>query len=157
MSSEYRPGLEGVTAGISAISQVDAERNRLTYRGYDVHDLVDNCQFDEVAYLLLMGKLPNAAEFAAFRATVAEERNVPDLADEIMLSLPPGTPPMDALKIGVAVTAAFDPDRESDTPEANRGRAIRLFAKMPALVVNGYRMLHRMPFVGPNPGLDHNA
>ncbi len=112
MSAEYSPGLEGVTAGISAISEVDAERDRLTYRGYDVHDLVDQCAFDEVAYLLLFGHLPNSQEYADFQTRVGENRNVPPVVYDLFRQFPADAHPMDTLKAAIAVLAAFDPERD---------------------------------------------
>ena len=61
---KYSLGLEGVIAGVSGISQIDTENNVLCYRGYNVQDLVDHAQFEEVAYLLLFGELPSAAQLA---------------------------------------------------------------------------------------------
>jgi 2-methylcitrate synthase/citrate synthase II len=157
MSTAYSPGLEGVTAGISKISEVDADRNQLIYRGYDVKDLVQQCDFDEVAYLLLYGKLPNAAEYADFRLLVGENRDVPDVVYELLTHFPPDTHPMDALKAAVATLAAFDPERDINTSAANLNKAVRLYAQMPALVVNGYRILKNLPPITPLPTQGHNA
>ncbi|HZP84637.1 MAG TPA: citrate/2-methylcitrate synthase [Chthonomonadaceae bacterium] len=158
MATAYSPGLEGVTAGISAISEVDAERNALIYRGYDIHDLVEHCAFDEVAYLLLFGKLPNRQEYDAFRQRVGENRAVSeDIYDLYRRFFSPDAHPMDTLKAAVAVLALSDPEYELDTPEANLNKAVRLYAKIPNLVVNGYRILHGQPPIPPDPALDHNA
>src|SRR5882757_3905053 len=98
MSTPYSPGLEGVTAGISAISEVDAERNALIYRGYDIHDLVENCSFDEVAYLMLYGKLPTEGEHSAFMQTVGANREVPPGIYDLYRQFPADAHPMDTLK-----------------------------------------------------------
>src|SRR5581483_3959496 len=103
MATAYSPGLEGVTAGISAISEVDAERNALIYRGYDIHDLVEHCSFDEVAYLMLFGKLPNRQEFDSFRQRVSSERAVPEGIYALYRQFPKNAHPMDTLKAAVAV------------------------------------------------------
>src|SRR3954454_3011963 len=108
MSTPYSPGLEGVTAGISGISEVDAERNELIYRGYDIHDLVEHCCFDEVAYLLLFGKLPNESEFQDFTRRVGERRQVPDEIYDLYRKFPATAHPMDTLKAAVAVLATQD-------------------------------------------------
>ena len=157
MSAPYSPGLEGVTAGISAISEVDAERNRLAYRGYDVHDLVEQCACDEVAHLLLFGHLPNAQEYAAFQTRVGESRAVPPVVYDLYRQFPPDAHPMDTLKAAVAVLAAFDPERDSNSREANLNKAVRLYAQIPTLVVNGYRIMQGQEPVTPDPKLDHNA
>src|SRR4051794_25841011 len=110
MSTPYSPGLEGVTAGISAISEVDADRNELIYRGYNIHDLVERCTFDEVAYLLLQGKLPNRLEYDSFLALVAGNRSVPTEIYDLYRSFPRDAHPMDTLKAAVAVLGMFDPE-----------------------------------------------
>jgi citrate synthase len=157
MTTTYRPGLEGVTAGISAISEVDAERNALIYRGYDIHDLVEHCAFDEVAYLLLFGKLPNEAEFDAFTRHVGENREVPPQIFDLYRQFPKDAHPMDTLKAAVAVLATTDPERHSNTHEANLNKAVRLYAKIPNLVVNGYRVMQGQEPIPPDPKLCHNA
>lgn len=156
MSTEYKPGLEGVTAGITAISEVDAERNRLIYRGYDVHDLLDHCSFEEVAHLLLLGKLPNAGELAAFKKQIAEERDLPAEIFDLYRQMPRDSHPMDTLKAAVAMLALFDPDRDRNDHEANVRKALRLFAKMPNLVVNGYRIMQGKELILPDERADHN-
>ncbi len=157
MTSTYSPGLEGVTAGISAISEVDAERNALIYRGYDIHDLVDQCAFDEVAHLMLFGALPSAAELKSFRATVASSRSVPEPIYDIFRIMPRGVDPMDALKAAIAVLATLDSDAADNSQDANLRRATRLYAQIPTLVVNGYRISQGQDPVAPDPSLDHNA
>jgi citrate synthase len=157
MATTYSPGLEGVTAGISAISEVDAERNALIYRGYDIHDLVEHCAFDEVAYLLLFGELPNEAEFQEFTRRVGENRDVPPQIYDLYRQFPKDAHPMDTLKAAVAVLATTDPERHSDTREANLNKALRLYAKIPNLVVNGYRVMQGQEPIPPDPTLGHNA
>jgi citrate synthase len=156
MSSEYRPGLEGVTAGISSISEVNAEENKLTYRGYRVSELVEHCEFDEVAHLLLFGKLPNKPELETFRRRVSEERDVPQEIFRLYGEMPRDSHPMDTLKTAVASLALFDPDRDKNDHEANLRKAIRLYAKMPNLVVNGYCILRGEKPALPDRSLDHN-
>src|SRR5207248_1080243 len=95
MSTPYSPGLEVVTAGISSISEVDPERNELIYRGYSIHDLVKNCSFDEVAYLLLLGKLPSRRELNDFTAQVGADRHVPDAIYDLYGMFPRDAHPMD--------------------------------------------------------------
>ena len=157
MPTAYSPGLEGVTAGITTISEVDAERNQLIYRGYDIHDLVDHCSFDEVAYLMLFGKLPNKREFDDFTRRVGESRNVPDGIYDMYRRLPKNTHPMDALKAAVAALAPFDPEYTSNTHDANLNKAVRLYAQIPTLVVNGYRVMNGQEPIAPDPTLCHNA
>lgn len=157
MSSNYSPGLEGVVAGISAISEVDADRNELIYRGYDIHDLVEHCSFDEVAYLLLFGKLPNTQEFDRFRRTVGSARKVPGAVYDLFRLFPADAHPMDTLKAAIAVLATLDPERHDNSPAANLNKAVRLYAQIPTLVVNGYRIGVGQDPIEPDPDLCHNA
>ncbi len=157
MATPYSPGLEGVTAGISAISEVDAERNTLIYRGYNIHDLVEQCSFDEVAYLLLFGKLPNQSEFDNFMRRVGENRAVPASIYDLYRTFPKDAHPMDTLKAAVAVLGMFDPDADSNSHDANLNKAIRLYAQIPNLVVNGYRVMQGQEPIAPDPSLCHNA
>src|SRR5438270_4622569 len=101
MSTAYSPGLAGVTAGISGISEVDADRNELIYRGYNIHDLVEHCSFDEVAYLLLYGKLPSQPEYKSFQAQVVANRAVPGEIYDLFRPFPLGAHPMDTLMAAV--------------------------------------------------------
>lgn len=156
-TTPYRPGLEGVTAGISAISEVDAERNELIYRGYNIHDLVEHCSFDEVAYLLLFGKLPTTQEHTDFMRRVGANRSVPSEIYELYRRFPTDSHPMDTLKAALAVLANFDPERQSNTHEANLNKALRLYAQIPTLVVNGYRVMQGQPPIEPDSTLCHNA
>ena len=157
MTTTYSPGLEGVTAGISAISEVDAERNSLIYRGYDIHDLAENCTFDEVAYLMLYGELPDEEQFKSFMHAVGSERAVPSKMYALFRSFPPSAHPMDALKAAVAVLGMEDPEAADNSAQANLNKALRLYAKMPTLVVNGYRVMHGQDPVEPDPALCHNG
>ena len=157
MATPYSPGLEGITAGISAISEVDAERNELIYRGYNIHDLVENCSFDEVAYLLLFGSLPNQSEFDEFMGLVKANRAVPNSIYDLYRTFPKDAHPMDTLKAAVAVLGMFDPECTSNSHDANLNKAVRLYAKIPNLVVNGYRVMQGQEPIAPDSSLCHNA
>lgn len=156
---DYSPGLEGIVAGISNISDIDVEKSRLIYRGYDVHELAKQGSFEETAYLLLLGRLPSAGELGDFKAQLAAERSVPDFVYEAMNHVPKNAHPMDLLKIGVGVLAANDPDYEASATDhdANVRKAIRLTAKMGALVANGWHIVQGEPIVQPHGGLDTAA
>src|SRR3989441_9808564 len=96
----YSPGLEGVIAGESAISTVTGG---LRYRGYPVAELAERATFDEVAYLLLHGELPDARRLAAFQQRVAAARTLPETPHAPQRGLPPATTPEDALSSAVSV------------------------------------------------------
>ncbi len=151
----YRPGLEGVTAGISQISDIIAEQNQLIYRGYDIRDLAAHCEFEEVAHLILLGKLPNRQELVQFKAELAPYRELPAEIYRVLHALPPSANLMAALQIGVATLGMLDPQADVNTHEANLQKAVRLTASMPTLVANGYRILQGQEPVPPKPGMPH--
>jgi len=166
--AHYSPGLEGVIAGISGLSKIDTEQNILTYRGYNVQELCDHAPFEEVAYLLLYGELPNRSQFTDFQNRLVAERDVPTVVYDV-LRLLPRTPdpspargegslePMDWLKVAVATLALHDPQAGDNSHDANLAKALRLTAKMPALVANGWRVLQGQPPTPSNPALGHAA
>ncbi|MBZ0214196.1 MAG: citrate synthase, partial [Nitrospirae bacterium] len=149
----YSPGLEGVIAGITTISEIDSDRSSLTYRGIDVHQLAEFGSYEETTYLLLFGKLPNRAELDAFNATLSAERAVPSEVYTAIAQLPKTTHPMDMLKVGFAALAPFDPDYAANDRDANLRKAVRMVAKAGVLTANGYRILQGKEPVQPKPGL----
>lgn len=140
--ANYSPGLEGVIAGITHLSYIDTEHNILTYRGYNVQDLCDHATFEEVAYLLLYGELPNRHEYESFCARLVTEREVPSVIYDVLRLLPPNSEPMDWIKVAVGTLALYDPAHRDNSRDANLAKALRLTAKMPALVANGWRVMH---------------
>lgn len=138
----YSPGLEGVIAGISTISDISSEESKLIYRGYDVHDLASKGSFEQTAYLLLYGKLPNRAELTEFENTLKAEREVPNQVYDALRQLPKDTHPMDIAKVGFAVAAPFDPDYSAPATDqaANLRKAIRIVAKASTIIGNGHRI-----------------
>jgi citrate synthase len=138
----YSPGLEGVIAGISTISDISSEESKLIYRGYDVHDLASKGSFEQTAYLLLYGKLPNRSELDEFTKTLKAEREVPNKVYDALKALPKDTHPMDIAKVGFAVAAPFDPDYAAPATDqqANLRKAVRIVAKASTIIGNGHRI-----------------
>ena len=97
MTSEYIPGLEGVIAGQTSISTIIEEKAQLTYRGYNIHDLTEHSNFEEVAYLLLYGDLPKEKELDEFDKLLRAERAISKEVVEVLKMLPKNIHPMDAL------------------------------------------------------------
>lgn len=158
-SQTYSPGLEGVIAGVTKLSDINVEKSLLMYRGYNVHDLAKEGCFEETAYLLFYGKLPTKKELDEFRKILSENRNIPQFVYEAMSKVPKNAHPMDQLKVGVQTLAPSDPDYSSDPTdhEANLRKAIRLTAKMGTLVANGWRIAHDEQPIPPNPELNTAA
>jgi 2-methylcitrate synthase/citrate synthase II len=153
-AASYSPGLEGVIAGQTAISTVG---DTLTYRGYEIHELADNATFEEVAYLLLYGELPTAAQLRAFNDSLASERGVPSATIETLRHIPAGADAMDTLRSGVSLLAHFDRETADNSHDANIRKAIRVLAKVPTLIAARHRLAHGHEPVAPKPALGHAA
>jgi 2-methylcitrate synthase/citrate synthase II len=155
----YSPGLEGVPAGISKISDIDVERSSLQYRGYDVHDLAEKGSFEETAYLLIHGSLPTKGELDAFKGRLTQEREVPEAVYDALRALPKNAHPMDWIRTGFSVVAGFDPDYNAPATdrEANIRKAERIVAKAGTMVANGYRIGQGKDTVKPDSNLGHAA
>ena len=95
-------GLAGVTAGTTHLCTVGKEGAGLTYRGYDIADIVENAGFEEVAYLLLHGKLPNRAQLNAYVARIKANRGLTDELKSVLEMVPADAHPMDVLRTGVS-------------------------------------------------------
>src|SRR5437588_6081033 len=91
-------GLEGVVVADTALSEVDGEHGRLVYRGYEIADVANGASYEEVAFLLWEGHLPNRAELTAFRAHMSEHRQIPTDVTQVLRALPVGSDPMDVLR-----------------------------------------------------------
>ena len=122
-SEIYSPGLEGVIAGETAISTVTGG---LRYRGYPVVELAEKSTFDEVAYLLLHGELPNRSQLANFNKRLASAQKLPALLSELLTKLPKNAVPMDVLRTGVSILANYDPELEDNSKPANLRKAEHL-------------------------------
>jgi citrate synthase len=133
----YSPGLEGVIAGETAISTVEGG---LSYRGYFVGDLAEKTTFDEVAYLLLFGELPTAAELKSFQDRVGMARRLPQAVKDLLASMPKWAVPLDVLRTAVSALASFDQDAADNSKEANQRKAERLLAQMPVVIADHFRL-----------------
>ena len=127
-------GLEGVVALESGLSLVDGQAGELVYRGYGIHDLAENTTYEEVAYLLWNGKLPNQSELAELTAQLQDERSVPEPVLDLLRSTPTDANPSAVLRTAVSQLGLFDPEAEDASPEANYRKSIRLTAKMPTIL-----------------------
>lgn len=149
----YSPGLEGIVAGISKISEIDSDRSSLQYRGYDVHELAEHGSYEETAYLLIHAKLPNAAELDEFRHGLGAEREVPKAVYAALRTLPKDAHPMDFIRVGYSVLAPFDPDHAANDHEANLRKSLRIVAKAGTMVAAGHRISSGLEPVKPDPSL----
>ncbi len=129
-------GLAGVTAGQTHLCTVGKEGAGLTYRGYDIYDLADNASFEEVAYLLLHGKLPSQAELSAYIRTIKADRGLPDALKTVLEMIPADAHPMDVLRTGVSFLGNIEP--EGDFANQNKV-ADRLLACLPSILIYWHR------------------
>jgi 2-methylcitrate synthase len=129
-------GLAGVTAGKTALCTVGKEGAGLTYRGYDIYDLADNATFEEVAYLLLHGKLPAQAELDAYVAKIKTLRGLPDDLRTLLEMIPADAHPMDVMRTGVSFLGNIEP--EGDFSNQN-DVADRLLACLPSMLLYWHR------------------
>jgi 2-methylcitrate synthase len=129
-------GLAGVVAGKTALCTVGKEGAGLTYCGYDIYDLADNASFEEVAYLLLYGKLPTRAELDAYVARIKSLRGLPDALKVVLEMIPSEAHPMDVLRTGVSFLGNIEPEGDFSN---QRQTADRLLACLPSMMVYWHR------------------
>jgi 2-methylcitrate synthase/citrate synthase II len=146
-TEQYSPGLEGIVAGITRISDIDSKAQSLMYRGYDIRELAEKSTFEAVAYLLLYGELPSASAFESFQQELAAHCQLPESVISLLKSLPATANPMDTLRASIDLLALLDPDAEDSSRVANLRKATRLLAKLPALVAYGYQLPRQLKTV----------
>jgi citrate synthase/2-methylcitrate synthase len=155
--AEIKKGLAGVVVDTTAISKVNPETNSLLYRGYPVQELAANCSFEEVAWLLWHGELPDETQLAEFEQTERAQRHLDDRVRRVIDDLPDTAHPMDIVRTAVSVIGASDPAAEDASPEANLAKSVTLFAKLPAIVAYVQRRRHDLPLVEPRDDLGYSA
>ncbi len=142
MPHDFMPGLAGVPAARSAVSDVDGERGILEYRGIRIEDLCAKSTFVETAYLLLFSRLPTKAELDQFTTDITNHRRIKYQVVDLIKCLPEHGHPMDALQAAVAALGMFYPGRNVKDQENNYWSAVRLIAKLPTIVA-AYARLRR--------------
>ncbi len=132
-------GLRGQVAGETALCTVGKTGTGLTYRGYDISELAEKAQFEEVAFLLLKGHLPNQTELDAYIAKLKSQRNLPDALKEVLERIPADAHPMDVMRTGCSMLGNL----ETETNFNQQDDAIdRLLALLPAIICYWYRFSH---------------
>ncbi len=153
MPHDFMPGLAGVPAARSAVSDVDGQRGLLEYRGVRIEELCDRSSFLETSYLLLFGRLPSQTELSRFVADVTRHRRIKFRIVDLMQCLPEHGHPMDALQAAVAALGMFYPGRNVRDQENNYWSAVRLVAKLPTIVAAHARLRHGDAAIGPRDDL----
>ena len=132
-------GLRGQVAGETALCTVGKTGTGLTYRGYDISELAEKAKFEEVAFLLLKGHLPNQSELDAYNTKLQSLRTLPDALKEVLERIPASAHPMDVMRTGCSMLGNL----ETETDFAQQDDAIdRLLALLPAIICYWYRFSH---------------
>lgn len=150
----YSPGLEGIIAGTSSICYLSDETGELRYRGYSISDLVEGT-YEEVAHLLLYGKLPNANELEDFSSMLARNRKLSDNIISIIQDFPKNSHPMDVLRTGVSLLGSSDITMLDSSKETKLTRAVRLLAQIPVLLTLFNSHAHNLKSIEPDNSLGH--
>src|SRR6188474_2363563 len=134
--------LSGVAAGNTALSSVGQTGNDLHYRGYDILEVADTCEFEEIAYLLIHGKLPNTHELAAYKSKLKNLRGIPAPVRTILEQLPPATHPMDVMRTGASALGCVLPEANDHNAAGAREIADHLVASFGSMLCYWYHFSH---------------
>jgi len=139
MSDEIKKGLLGIIVDETEVSKVMPEINSLTYRGYAAQDLCAKCKFEEVAYLILNGELPNKKQLKDFEIQERKERKLSKTLLEDIKKFPKKAHPMDVARTAVSIMGLEDKETKDNSPKANLRKVMRIFAKTPVALAAFYR------------------
>lgn len=139
----------------TAISHIEAESGTLTYRGYDIHALTERSRYEEVAYLLLHGELPDTEELATFIGDLTINRELPAELLDVIERIPSGAHMMDVLRTAVAFLGTCDPEAQDVTREALFRKSIWTIAVMPSVIAASYRIAQGKDPIHPMPQMTH--
>jgi citrate synthase len=149
-------GLRGIPVADTRISNIDGEKGKLIYRGYDILDLTKKSNFEEVCYLLLHDELPTKSQYEDFVSRLKEARYIPKQMQINMGNWRKDADPMDMLQAFVAALGGYY-DEEFSNKESSYDRAINLIAKIPTIVASWQRVRHGKELIDPRPDLSHAA
>ncbi len=155
--AEVKAGLQDVVIATSSICSIDGARGRLTYRGYDIHDLAEHSTFEETVFLLWSGRLPRRNELEELKGQFTEHRPLSGEILDLLRRLPPPQHPMETLRTVISALSLYDPEAEDMSEEANRRKAVRLTAQMGTVVAAFGRLREGKEPIPPDPDLDHAA
>ena len=150
---EIKKGLVGVIADETKVSEVMPDINSLTYRGYAVQDLAEACVFEEVAYLLLHGELPNKSQLAKFQEEERRNREISSNLKKVIQNYPKNSHPMDTTRTSVSHLGLEDSETSTNTIEANYNKFIKIFAKTPTTVAANFRTRKGLDIIDPKKDL----
>jgi len=134
--------LSGVVAGNTALCTVGRTGNDLHYRGYDILEIAEKCEFEEIAHLLIHGRLPNRAELTAYKAKLKDLRGLPTVVRAALEALPAATHPMDVMRTGVSALGCALPEKDDHNAPGARDIADRLVASLGSMLTYWYHFSH---------------
>jgi citrate synthase len=156
MSNVVAPkGLEGIVATSSSICFIDGDAGVLSYRGIDIHELAERSTFEECAYLLWFGKLPNTSELAGFATQLTAARKLDPKVLDFLRSVPATATPMQVLRTAVSLLSIYDADEADSSHDANVRKSFRLTAQIPMIVATFDRIRKSKPVIEPDHKLSH--
>ena len=135
-------GLSGITAGNTALCTVGRSGNDLNYRGYDILDIANICEFEEIAFLLVHGTLPTKAELAGYKAKLKSMRGLPIAVKAALEALPAAAHPMDVMRTGVSVLGCVLPEKDDQNVAGARDISDRLMACLGSMLLYWYHWSH---------------
>ncbi len=160
-SDQYYPGLEGVISNETAIANIEGKNGDggLEYRGYRIEDLAGRVSYEETAFLLLHGDLPNSDQLGGFDARLRKLRPIPAALSALYVEIPAEIHPMDVLRSSVSILSHFDPEVNASPTDhaANVRKAERILAQMPTAIAYRDRISKGLTPIEPRDDLDHSA
>ena len=153
MTDEIKKGLLGIVVDETEVSKVMPEINSLTYRGYAAQDLCAKCKFEEVAYLILNGELPNKKQLKDFEKQERKERKLSKTLLDDIKRFPKKAHPMDVARTAVSIMGLEDKETKDNSPKANKKKVMRIFAKTPVALAAFYRARKGKKIIPPKSNL----
>ena len=153
MTEDIKKGLLGIVVDETEVSKVMPEINSLTYRGYAAQDLCAKCKFEEVAYLILNGELPNKKQLKNFEKIEKKERKLSKTLLDSIKNFPKKSHPMDVARTAVSIMGLEDKETKDNSPKASMSKAMRIFAKTPTALAAFYRLRKGKKIIKPKKSL----
>ncbi len=153
MTEDIKKGLLGIVVDETEVSKVMPEINSLTYRGYAAQDLCAKCKFEEVAYLILNGELPDNKQLKSFEKIERKERKLSKSLLDSIKNFPKKCHPMDVARTAVSIMGLEDKETKDNSPKANMRKVMRIFAKTPTALAAFYRLRKGKKIISPKRNL----
>jgi citrate synthase len=150
-------GLDGIVAAQTRLSDVRGEAGELVYSGYDINELAGKISYEEVVHLLHWNRLPNKKELAELKAVLTSDRELPQGVIDILRIVPRDTPPMDVIRTAISALGCFDPQRDDNSYDDQRRKAMQLIARIPIITAYFHRIRQGKEILPPRQDLGEAA